>query len=74
MKLLIFIFLLGLANVAFAQEINSENRLLDSLNALSWKSSFTDSFTKKWQKNWFLDGKEAKLTYNSEGLDFLFRS
>lgn len=46
------------------------NEKFKELLKLNWTEVFFDSGKENWQKNWFLDGKKAKLKNTDNGLDF----
>jgi len=75
LKLIIaVIFLTGLFNLGMEKENNqdwSESKKFKELEKLIWKEVLYDSCTEDWNKNWFLDGKKAKIINSEKGMDFV---
>ena len=64
------IFCLAMSLCGFTFQDLSSDELFEKLNKLDWKMEFTDSFEYDWEKNWVLDGKNARISTNNHGMSF----
>ncbi|WP_242067890.1 YesU family protein [Cyclobacterium marinum] len=57
-------------NLAFAQTEDKGMENFIELSDSKWEEVFYDSCTEDWKNNWSLDGKEAKITNQKNGMNF----
>lgn len=48
-----------------------EREVFEKLNKQDWNEAFYDSCTKRWKKNWTLDGKKATISHSDKGMDYM---